>query len=68
MENANWNTGTSEPNNFGEGENCLMANYVAFTPHAHEPGTWNDVACSSKFYFVCEFSGKVGVASVTNKY
>ena len=43
---TNW--ATSEPNNYGRGEDCVEA-YASY-----QPGKWNDRACSANRAFVCE--------------
>ena len=41
-----WEAG--EPNNSGDNENCIVANYHQ---HSHK---WNDASCDTKFHFVCQ--------------
>lgn len=44
---TNWNNG--EPNNYNQGENCILMLRVD-----NNSGMWNDATCNSKFYFICE--------------
>lgn len=45
LEFESWNMG--EPNNFYAEEDC-----VHFS--GNQPGLWNDIACSSKMFYICE--------------
>ena len=50
---------SGEPNNYGDsGEDCVVMN-----PHI---GKWNDQACSSSHYYVCEINGNTSFYD--NKY